>query len=278
MEKKMRIPKPKFSRYANNALISIYGSDEIWNYMNPYFGFDPYFFGEKNDGFKIAYSASIGKADINKLNNFQEKKIKGLLNSYNFISVRDTNTANFVNKMTNQSPFITVDPTLLFTPNVLKNYINAIDEKSKKYALIYGTIFSNEEKKKILNYCKKKNIQSISIGYNNNWVDKNYIWATPTDFIKYLSRADIVFTSMFHGIVLSVKLKKQFWYSIDPIRKSKISYFIDYLNLSSRLLSKSENLTAEFDYEKIENKLFNWIKLSREYLVSTIAKSGLIKK
>ena len=83
---------------------------------------------------------------------------------------------------------------------------------------------------------------------------------------------------MFHGIVLSVKLKKQFWYSIDPIRKSKISYFIDYLNLSSRLLSKSENLTAEFDYEKIENKLFNWIKLSREYLVSTIAKSGLIKK
>ena len=82
---------------------------------------------------------------------------------------------------------------------------------------------------------------------------------------------------MFHGVVLSVKLRKQFWYSIDPIRKAKISYFVDYLNLSSRSLNKSENLNDDFDYAKIENKLYDWTKLSREYLVSSITKSGLIK-
>ena len=82
---------------------------------------------------------------------------------------------------------------------------------------------------------------------------------------------------MFHGVMLSVKLRKQFWYSIDTIRTNKLSYFIDYLDLSSRLLSKSENLNANFDYAKIENKLFDWIKLSREYLTNSINKSGLIK-
>ena len=127
-----------------------------------------------------------------------------------------------------------------------------------------------------MNYCKKENLQSISIGYKNNWVDKNFISATPEDFIGYLSQANSVFTSMFHGVMLSVKLRKQFWYSIDPIRTNKLSYFIDYLDLSSRLLSKSESLNTHLDYAKIENKLFDWIRLSREYLTNSINKSGLI--
>jgi len=52
---------------------------------------------------------------------------------------------------------------------------------------------------------------------------------------------------------------------------------LDQLQLKDRLLSKSENLNANFDYAKIENKLFDWIKLSREYLTNSINKSGLIK-
>ena len=245
--------------------------------MNSYFGFDPYFFGEKNNGFKIAYSASIGKADINKLNDVQRNKIKYLLNAFNFISVRDSNTANFVREITNLDPFISVDPTLLYTPNILKNFINNSEKKLNKYVIIYGVVFPDSEKKKILNYCKENNLQSISIGYNNSWVDKNFICATPTEFIKCLSQANTIFTSMFHGIILSVKLRKKFWYSVDPIRKAKIAYFVDYLNLHSRLLSQSENLKKEFDYKNIENKLFDWIKLSREYLANSINKSGLIK-
>ena len=177
--------------------------------------------------------------------------------------------------MTGSDPFIVVDPTLLFTPKFFRNSINKTEKQLKKCAIIYGTVFSNEEKRKILNYCKKKNLQSISIGFLNNWVDKNYIHATPEDLIFYMSQADSVFTSMFHGIMLSVKLKKQFWYSIDPIRENKIFYFINYLNLSSRLLSKSENLNDEIDYVKVEAKLINWIKLSREYLINSINKSGL---
>ena len=275
-KKKMNLPTPKFTKKINNPTISVYGSDSIWH-LFPYLGFEAYFFGEKNDGFKIAYATSIGPTDINEFSNYQKKKIKILLNSYNFISVRDYNTANLVKEMTGSDPLIVVDPTLLCTPKFFKNSINETKEKLKKYVIVYGTVFSNEEKKKILNYCKKQNLQSISIGYKNNWVDKNYIYATPEDFIGYLSQANSVFTHMFHGVMLSVKLRKQFWYSVDPIRTNKLSYFIDHLDLSSRLLSKSENLNANFDYAKIENKLFDWIKLSREYLTNSINKSGLIK-
>ena len=273
-KKKMNLLPPKFTKEINNPSISIYGSDSIWHYF-PYLGFEPYYFGEKNEGFKIVYAASMGPTDINQFSDSEKKKIRTLLNSYNFISVRDTNTANLVKMMTGSDPFIVVDPTLLFTPKFFRNSINKTEKQLKKCVIIYGTVFSNEEKRKILNYCKKKNLQSISIGFLNNWVDKNYIHATPEDLIFYMSQADSVFTSMFHGIMLSVKLKKQFWYSIDPIRENKIFYFINYLNLSSRLLSKSENLNDEIDYVKVEAKLINWIKLSREYLINSINKSGL---
>ena len=274
-KKEMNLPSPKFTNEINNPSISVYGSDSIWAVS--YFGFDPYYFGEKNDGYKITYAVSIGPTDISKLDDYQKKKIKILLNSYDFISVRDYNTANLVKEMTDSDPLIVVDPIFLSTPKFFNYSFNNDKEKLKKYVIIYGTVFSNKDKEKILNYCKKENLQSISIGYKNNWVDKNFISATPKDFIGYLSQANLVFTSMFHGVMLSVKLRKQFWYSIDPMRANKLSYFIDHLDLSSRLLSNSENLNANFDYALIENKLFDWIKLSKEYLTNSINKSGLIK-
>ena len=65
--------------------------------------------------------------------------------------------------------------------------------------------------------------------------------------------------------------------SVELWGKRKLSYFIDHLDLSSRMLSKTESLNTYFDYAKIENKLFDWIKLSKEYLTNSINKSGLIK-
>ena len=54
--------------------ISVYGSDEIWNFLNPYYGFSEYFFGGDNNEKKIAYAVSIGKATFNDLKpNFEKK-------------------------------------------------------------------------------------------------------------------------------------------------------------------------------------------------------------
>mgnify|MGYP000232815897 CR=1 FL=1 len=53
-KKKMNLPTPKFTKKINNPTISVYGSDSIWH-LFPYLGFEAYFFGEKNDGFKIKF-------------------------------------------------------------------------------------------------------------------------------------------------------------------------------------------------------------------------------
>ena len=245
--------------------ISIYGSDAIWHTFS-WLGFQPYYFGEGNEGFKISYAASIGPTDSDNTNIVTQSKIKVLLNKFTHISVRDTNTARLVKKMTGHDPLIVVDPVFLTD----LYFINSIKKNTEKFAIIYGVVFSDEDKIKIVNFCKSKNLKTISIGYYNDWVDKNFIHANPDEFLSHLSNAEYIFTSMFHGVMFSVKFKKNFWYSLDPIRTNKIEYFINNLNLSSRSLINSRELSDEIDYKNIYVKLNLWINKSKEFLLKSI--------
>ena len=46
---KLNLEKPKYNidKIRDNNEICVYGSDEIWNFKNSYFGFDPFFFEKK---------------------------------------------------------------------------------------------------------------------------------------------------------------------------------------------------------------------------------------
>ena len=171
-----------------------------------------------------------------------------------------------VKKMTGVDPKIVVDPVFLTD----LNFINSAKANKEKFVLIYGIVFSEEEKIKIVNYCKLKKLKMISIGYYNNWVDKNFIHADPDEFLSYISNAEYIFTSMFHGVMFSVKFKKNFWYSSDPIRANKLEYFIKNLNLSSRSLLNFKEFSEQIDYDEIYKKLNPWIKESKDFLIESI--------
>ena len=139
-----------------------------------------------------------------------------------------------------------------------------------KYAFVYGVVFTSDQVLKIRKYCENKKLKILSIGYENQWADKNIIATSPEDFINFIYFSDTVFTSMFHGIMLSVKFKKQFWYSEDPIRKNKIDYFLTYLNLKNRNVNYLGNSDTDLEYAKINDKLSLWQNISRKYLLSSI--------
>ena len=124
--------------------VSIYGSDEIWNYKNPFFKLDNYFFGNNNEKIKIAYAISIGNLEFNQ-NNIPDLVKKNIC-SFKKIIVRDENTYNFVNLITQKKPFIGCDPSLLDTPDILlgnKSYFSYLSKKNN-YLLIYGIFFFKE--------------------------------------------------------------------------------------------------------------------------------------
>ena len=75
---------------------------------------------------------------------------------------------------------------------------------------------------------------------------------------------------MFHGVMYSVKLNKQFWISFDPYRKNKLEYFLKYLKLENRYLSKKTRLDNKINYKYVKSKLNIWIIKSKKFLEKNI--------
>ena len=272
--KKLDSPVPFFKEI--NKGITIYGSDEVWNFTNKYYGYNSYFFGKLTKGIKIAFSVSIGNANIKKLEKKNLSEIKILLKSFRNISTRDYATQNFLKKATGRNYNLTIDPTLL---DDSKNTINPkkINNLFKKnYILVYGTEFTKNIIGKIINFAHQNDMKIYSVGYNISWADKNFVDANPDEFIDLIYNSKIVFTSMFHGIVLSLRLNKNFWYFVDSrnsVRRDKIKFVVDFFGIKRRSLLKSLNYNKNLNYTSINNKINSARKTSGNYLIKAILDS-----
>ncbi len=256
-----------------NNFISIYGSDEIWNLQNHYYGYDPHFFGFNNNTKKISYAASFGKSKLELINKIQREELNKLLGEFENISVRDENSSNIVKKLIGYEPPIVLDPVFLSDLPILEDKSLFDQRIEKDFAIIYGDYFLEYQKKIILDFCKRRNLDLISISYYSKWVEKNYINIDPTVFFQLFKNSKFVFTSMFHGVMFSIKLKKQFYYSIDPIRLNKISYIINELKLNSREINEFNKLDNEINYDEIYKLFVQWLNNSKSFLINSINKN-----
>jgi hypothetical protein len=243
----------------------IYGSDEIWNYQNPFFGFDPHFFGKDNKKQKISYAVSVGSSNI--YNQKNKENLKSYLKTFKNISVRDLITQKFVKYLIGTTPQILLDPCFLIDAEKIINKKNNIFHL-KKYILIYGDYFNKKEISEIVNFSKLNNLQICSFGFYNYWADENIISIDPVDLIYSVINSSLVITSMFHGIMLSYKYRKNFWYSIDPYRINKLSHFIDNFDLKNRYLDKLNN--DKVDYKNYENKILDLTHQSKNFIKENI--------
>lgn len=233
----------------------IIGSDSLW--IADY-GKDPMpaaFFGNVNCDVVCSYAPSVGgKYDLSKYTSDQ----LGALDKIKYITVRDSVSREFVREVTGKDCSIVIDPTLLCNWNdCLKN----IGEKPNKndYVLTYGG-FDKKTANAINQFARRENIKVINVGTFNRWFKRN-IAVSPDEFIRYIAGARYVITSMFHGVMLSVALCKEFQYiSVDPNRDIKISTLIDSLDLRTVMLKKqdirAENLfTKEIDFSQVSARL-----------------------
>ena len=257
----------KNNNSSQKKILSIYGSDEIWNFKNAYHGYNSFYFGNDNDYPKISYAASIGKSSFDDLDKNIQNEISINLKKFKNISVRDINTYNFIEKLTGIKPDLVLDPTLIHTPHILnqKKFIKfKIDEK---YLVVYGTVFNQKQKQIINDFAQKKNLKIISVGYFNLWIKKNYLGLNPTNFIDIIKNSSYVFTSMFHGVMFSLKFSKQFYLSIDPIRKNKLETLINILSLNNRIF-QDHIKDGEINYDNISAKLNQMIASSQQTLIN----------
>ena len=226
----------------------IIGSDEVFNTVDTS---SLELYGKNHRAKKvITYAASCGSTTYERLVSFgKDKEVADLLKKIDAISVRDNNTKEFVEKLTNITPTMSLDPVLLY------DFENEIIDKveDENYIIVYSYILrlNNEENEALINFARKHNKKIICVGMYQKCCDK-FIPAAPLEMLGYFKKADYVFTDTFHGSIFSIKAQKPFATLIRESNKEKLTDLLERFDKSDRIIGGMEDLEkvllAPIDY------------------------------
>lgn len=223
----------------------ILGSDEIWNVGTPVFRKDIFYgVGMKN---VMAYAVSIGTAEKADLEKLPKKRFEQI----NPILARDSRTADFLKNIDITDVPVVCDPTLLVDISILKReYQNNYLDRNH-FILIYSYTLEEYLFKEIKRFAEKNELKTVSVCFYHPGCDYNFN-CSPLEFCTVLEKADYVFTTTFHGAILSILSHKQF---ISIPVSPKTTDILCRLGLQDRGLSKTDITDKILNTYFIEKKI-----------------------
>lgn len=259
---------------AQDRDLFILGSDEIWNAHTEVFR-RPVFYGAGMSP-KIAYAVSTGNASEQ---DFEEHpEIKKWIQSVDDICVRDESSREIVEKITEKTPMLVCDPTMLVAS---ERFMKLCDEPyllEHRYILVYlyPNTISRQAVRELKKFAKKKGLKLVAAGFHHAWCDHE-VMCCPTEFSSVVHGAEYVITATFHGSIFSILNEKQF---ISIRTNKKVPDLLNRLGLSMQLMEKTE-LTEErlneklcgekICYESVNEKIQDWRESSRMKLKEVIS-------
>ena len=118
----------------------IVGSDQVWNFENP-FSPEPYFLTfVPETAKKISYAASLGHKI---LPNIVAKKYKQWLANFDSISLREQEGAELISRLLKKDVKCVLDPTLLLSKQEWYDKFDLVNENVEKYVLVYVLVHSD---------------------------------------------------------------------------------------------------------------------------------------
>ncbi len=234
---------------------------------------------------KIAYAASIGTNDKELL-----KSIKGIfrrnINRYDFISLREKESAEFVSQFTNKNVETVIDPTLLLKRDIYDRLEKEATNKIKdKYIYLYNLSDNDDIIKFAEQQAEKLSCKIVYYGFKNYPGREKYLleftrFDGPAEFLNRIKEAEMVITDSFHGTVFSVMFHKSFYTFARDNINVRMQNLLNIIDLPDRFIEEyDENQT--YPDEKIDfNKVDKVIEAEREKGISFLktALSSEIKK
>lgn len=260
-----------------NYDVVIVGSDAIWNYVTRGFP-NPYFLNNYVSASKLTYAASCYGMPFENIPNEQKKIIGEILSSYEFLGVRDDESANFAKFVGVQGPQIihTCDPTVFLDVDDLP-----INEEELKVKLIKRKfdfkkpsicVMGSEDMCSMVRKMYGKQYQIVGLyNYYKN-VDVNLYDLSPFEWAYVFRFFKLTFTTYFHGTMLSLRngipvicIALNTEYS--KTHKTKVADFLERVEL----------LDWYFDTD-YKTKNIELIKKKADEILSTETKDLIISK
>lgn len=226
----------------NNELSSfdyfVVGSDQVWSPYSSdvnstmFLTFAP---REK----RVALAPSMAATDIpsDKLKIYRE-----YLNGFNYISVREQQSADIIKKYFGLDSFVLIDPTLMFGQSFWNAYAARPSyELPERYVLCYFLGNINDSLKKAI---EEKTECSIVDILN----DSNYYVNSPSNFIYLIKNASYVMTDSYHGTIFSILYDR-------PL--SVVNRTGTNINMNSRFDTLNAKLDLNLEFSTADHIEFN---------------------
>lgn len=237
------------------------GSDQIWHpaLCKPLFFLDFL----PNETKRLSYAASMG---ITTVSNEKESEFAGLISKMNCISVREKEMAQVIQKYTDKSVSVNIDPTFLVDGEEWTKYAEEYPLK-KPYILVYTIYWDKALNNKLKKLHKETghDIVNLTTDFVRIYANKKVLDASPGQFLWLVKNAQAVVTSSFHGLAFSIIFGKKFSAVINPNSPSRMNGLLERLGI----VNSDIDSVMDFDlskYKDIRLKIKEEQTKSEEYL------------
>lgn len=232
--------------------VVIIGGDIVWEYESVFIGHDPIYYGHGLSSKKIiSYAASAGNAKAHQAPHY----VKAGLKFFSAIGVRDSESLKISNIVhTAIEKKIVLDTTLIYDFNETE-----FENKKKGYILVYAFTVTDEDRAQLEDFAHAYNLDIFSVTFNKSysWANKNFFNIDPLYFVSLVQHANYVYTSTFHGLLFSIKYKKQVALRNNPTIHTKCSWLIENLRLQNVVLSSDRNIAKIFSDSNLFDDSFD---------------------
>lgn len=263
----------KIDSFSQDYDLIVIGSDQVFNPKITW-GYDLMYWGDfkRNSQTKlISYAASVKNPSVDYSKN-DYAKINRLLSSFDAVSVRELSLKVFLERNCQIDSVVTLDPTLLLVKEDYNLIAEAVQEKN------YIFLYSLDYKSGAFQLAQK---MASQLGYKilcfsatrapamDNVI--NVVGGSVSEFVGYIKNAKLAIVSSFHGTVLSIINKVDF-YSVCTAGGDRERNILVALGLGDRLVNSTDNIVFKsIDYRDIDEKMDILRKSSLQYLQSYLS-------
>lgn len=268
MQLSSRVVRSSLPKIENDYKKFIIGSDITWGM--DIIGKDLTFFLDfvKDSHKKTAFASSIG----NPWTNEDKKLIKPYLNDFDYIAVREEESADWVEEVTSIRPKVVCDPTMLISVDVWRRF--CVERKDKdNYVLVYFDTLNGDCLMAAKKYANKYRLKVKMISYGKP--QKGVVIVRPTsleEFLTLISNAAFIVTASYHGMLFSVYFNRQFAY-FNRAHKSRMATLSRRIRVEDRDGSKYDVLHMEaIDYNIVNAAVEEYRNESTESLIELLTR------
>lgn len=250
---------------------AVIGSDEVFGCCSrTKWGFTRQLFGDiPNAKRVVSYAASCGPTTFEDVERYGlTAELRELLGRFERISVRDTNTRDFVERITGQTPEMHLDPVFLLDETLP---LPECPEK-KPFLIVYAyanRITAPKEIRQIKQYARRKGLEILCVGQPQGWCRSCPVLGSFA-VLSYFRAAEAIVTDTFHGTVFSILSNRPFAVMVRDSNRNKLQGLLKQFSLADRQVTDRRGvedvLSDPIDYARVNACLAAERKRAAAYL------------